>query len=139
MRSDTFGLAKSRGKNSNPTMKKKVPAEIPADVATPAPVPAPPHPLVLNRNESRWFNLCEGPYNGWFSFGEHGNPPFDVPVQVTMGHGEDAKQPLFSAVGIRTREINSVVGKEQWRVVSEFPIPAGYGTVYWRPLSIPPR
>ncbi len=98
-----------------------------------------PHPLQLNPNEGRWLNLCEGPYKGWFCFGEHGNPPFDTPVQIAVGDSRDEKAPMFSVVGIRTNVIDEAVGKERWNLVSQFKIPLNYGAIYWRPLSLPPR
>jgi hypothetical protein len=125
-------------------MKKRVskpeePVDSPQAADEKTPPPPAPHPLTLNSNEGRWFNLCEGPCNGWFSFGDHGNPPFDIPVQVCVGDGADAKAPFFTVVGIRTRVIDEAVGKERWALWGQFPIPSSYGALYWRPLSVPPR
>ncbi len=100
---------------------------------------APPHPLMLNPNEGIWMHYAVGPVEGWFSFGLHGNPPFDTPVQVLMC-AKDIGERGFVAIGVRTREIIPGVVKERWEIRSQFP-PDGAPRVqmmYWKPLSLPP-
>lgn len=82
------------------------------------------------------------PPGGWFNFGEHGNPPYDIPVEVRL------KDHLLTheAIGIRTRELASVPGfpgeparvSENWIIShgdhakSEDFLPTGLLT-HWRP------
>lgn len=128
----------------NPLKKRTTPT------AAPATAVAPTHPLALNANEGRWFNLISGPIDGWFSFAEHGNPPFGMPVQiafeveippsaVTPTDPRPVKTALFSGAGIRTQSIDPAYGKESWRCIAMFPDrPPGMLT-HWRPLSAPPE
>jgi hypothetical protein len=101
--------------------------------------------LALNRNELAWFNLAAGPIDGWFSFGEHGNPPFDTPVQVVCLRQGPTGGVMHVAIGIRRRRfMNTEAGpKEAWQVFTnpDFADPSGAsGTIiYWRPLSPLPR
>lgn len=98
--------------------------------------PSAPHPLDLNPSEGRWLNLVSGPIDGWFSCAEHGNPPFDTPVQVVVSN-ENTKC-IFVAVGTRTRDLDPQINKERWIVNSQFGSYAG-GICFWRPLSPLPK
>lgn len=101
---------------------------------------SPPHALVLNPNEGMWMHFAVGPIDGWFSFGDHGNPPFDMPVAVMMSH-RDSGERSHVAVGVRTREIDPHVEKERWEIRSQFKPTDGspaLGMTHWRPLPMPP-
>lgn len=94
-----------------------------------------PGPLDLNASEGRWLGAIRGPLRGgWFSFHLHGNPPFDTPVEVTFS---SAPAPIKRArvfLGYRTREIDSLIGKEKWRV---FGAPfEGLNITHWRPRPL---
>lgn len=99
---------------------------------------ATPHPLALNGNELRWFNMIQGPVDGWFSLGAHGNPPFGIPVQLTgiisvYGHPQ-----LTVGTGIRTPEIGPD-GKEIWHCNFQCDRDRlGALLTDWRPLMMPP-
>jgi hypothetical protein len=98
----------------------------------------PPHPLELNRNEGRWLNTIAGPIDGWFSFQDHGNPPFGVPVQIAMAYEAQGQQVLVVGAGIRTNEIG-LEKKEVWSCWVPFEMRSATGKlVFWRPLSKPP-
>lgn len=129
-----------------PTRLKPVPP--PPPVAPPPPVEPPPeirmpppHPLDLNRNEGRWMHHAEGPDNGWFNFTDHGNPPFDTPVQVVVSEpSNDGGIPRMInvvAVGMRTRKIVDGLGREAWQVFCQFEQRSNR-VIYWRFLSAPP-
>jgi hypothetical protein len=116
-------------------------AEMVLQALKPAQKPAwqPPkqHPLVLNPNEGVWMHYCNGPVDGWFSFGDHGNPPFRTPVQVLFVD-QDGKR-LCVAIGTRTSVVDERVGKEKWEVVGQFdPFPGGANMTHWRFQSAPP-
>ncbi len=97
----------------------------------------PPHPLILNPNEATWIHHAVGPIDGWFSFGEHGNPPFHTPVQVLMTHPKTGAR-VCVGVGFRTTEIDPKMDKERWILKFQFdPLPPAIMT-HWRPLSAPP-
>lgn len=112
------------------------------------PPPAPPvsiawvppkhHPLVLNPNEGMWMHHCVGPVEGWFSFGEHGNPPFKTPVQLLFVDRNDHKR-LCVGTGQRTDCVDEQHVKEKWEVQLQFdPFPGGQFMTHWRFLSAPP-
>ncbi len=105
-------------------------------------IAAPEDLLRLNPNEGRFLNVLPLPPGGWFNFGEHGNPPYDIPVEVRM------KDNLLTheAIGIRTRALalwpatNTEPERlsEKWIIAygdhakSEDDLPTGLLT-HWRP------
>lgn len=109
---------------------------LPAPPAPPAESPR-PHPLDLNPAEARWQGYAVGPErHGWFNFGLHGNPPFNIPVQVVF------RVPLANGgstdvvgVGIRRCTLGPD-GKERWECVCQFE--DNGPLLYWRFLSPPP-
>jgi hypothetical protein len=114
----------------------KTPARaVPAETDEPTVPKVRPHPMSLNPNEGRWFNLCRGPIDGWFSFGLHGNPPFGIPVQVVIRSKIINSEVVRVGTGIRTREVE-YFRKELWNTVSGVPGDVLSGDlIYWRPLS----
>lgn len=98
------------------------------------------HPLSLNVHEGVWFQRITGPVDGWYSFGDSGNPPFGQPVQLLLENLEQLEDRRTTvAVGWRTKEIDDHSGKEKWTVFSPFSRYPGQGLTYWRPLSPAPR
>lgn len=82
-------------------------------------------------------DFIQGPMDGWFHFGKHGNPPFGVPVQLTMVDG-DGKL-ICTGVGRRTPAIGPE-GKERWECFTAFPPMDGVNVLgHWRALSAAPR
>lgn len=106
---------------------------------SPPVAPPKPHPFQLNSHESHWQRYAHGPVDGWFAFSQHGNPPFGVPVQVAYdAPATNGEAPVrHVCVGVRTKEILPVLGKERWEIYSEFPL-VGNGLLFWRFLSFPP-
>ncbi len=100
---------------------------------------APPHPLMLNPTEGIWMHYAVGPIDGWFSFGLHGNPPFNTPVQVLMTTA-DIGERGFVAVGVRTKDVDPCVVKERWQLNGQFDFNGAprMQMTHWRPLSLPP-
>lgn len=98
--------------------------------------PPKPHPLDLNANELRWMDHLAGPYDGWFHFGEHGNPPVGVLVQIVSIDPKGVR-PSFVGAGRRTAAIDQEHGKERWECMSSFdPMPPTTMMLgYWRPLA----
>lgn len=111
----------------------------PAAPAAPAPAPAEaiarPAPLDLNENEGKWFHLCRGPEDGWFNFGQHGNPPFGWPVQLVL---VDREGRTVISAGMRREEIIEGEGKERWQILPPAVPIDSHMLILWRPLTPAP-
>lgn len=133
-------------------MKKKVsvqePSAKPPIEANFAQQATRPHPLLLNIHEGIWFNLVSGPIGGWFSFADHGNPPFDMPVQVVVELDLNGEMRRCVGLGIRRDRLikrlflDPIIAPgmpftEAWEVTTAFPS-QGAKLTHWRPLSGPP-